>query len=276
VNKTVIILCVSREILEGAVVDRNAAFMAARVTDLGFRVRSIQVLDRVEAEMVGSLELALDDKPAYILVTGGLGPGVDDNTRACLAKAAGVGLVENKQSLAQIATAYRRLQAAEVIEDGGMNPDRARMAMVPEGAITYENPIGTAPAVQLAIGPTTVFLLPGVPAEMQRLFLLHVVPTLSKQGPQTIRRSRHIDFPSRDESSLGRVLSDIGRRHRGVMARTHVQGTNQDIVIRITLQAEHTDPVELDALLERAELDLRARLGLEGEVEIRESNVDIE
>jgi molybdenum cofactor synthesis domain-containing protein len=276
VNKTVIILCVSREILEGAVVDRNAAFMAARVTDLGFRVRSVQVLDRVESEMVGSLKWALDNKPDYILVTGGLGPGVDDNTRACLAKAAAVPLVENKQALSQIASAYRRLQAAEVIEDGAMNPDRAKMAMVPEGSTTHENPIGTAPAVQLAVGPTTVFLLPGVPAEMQRLFLLHVVPTLSKQGPQTIRRARHVDFPSRDESSLGRVLSDIGRRHRGVMARTHVQGTNQDIVIRITLQAEHTDPVELDALLERAELDLRSRLGLEGEVQIRESNVDIE
>jgi len=276
VNKTVIILCVSREILEGAVVDRNAAFMAARVTDLGFRVRTMQVLDRVETEMVSALKWALESKPAYILVTGGLGPGVDDNTRACLAKATGLQLVENKHALTQIATAYRRMQAAEVIEDGGMNPDRARMAMVPEGSTTYENPIGTAPAVQLAIGPTTVFLLPGVPAEMQRLFLLHVIPAMSKQGPQTIRRARNIDFPSRDESSLGRVLSDIGRRHRGVMARTHVQGTNQDIVIRITLQAEHTDPVELDALLERAELDLRSRLGLEGEVEIRESNVDIE
>lgn len=275
-QKTVIILCVSREILEGAVVDRNAAFMAARVTDLGFRVRSMQVLDRVESEMVGSLKQALDDKPAYILVTGGIGPGVDDNTRACLAKAAGLQLAENRQALVQIAAAYRRMHAAAVIDDGDMNPDRARMAMVPEGSTTYENPIGTAPAVQLAVGPTTVFLLPGVPAEMQRLFLLHVLPALSKQGPQTIRRARNIDFPSRDESSLGRVLSDIARRHRGVHARTHVQGTNQDIVIRITLQAEHNDPVELDALLERAELDLRARLGLEGELEIRESNVDAE
>jgi nicotinamide-nucleotide amidase len=216
-QKTVIILCVSREILEGAVVDRNAAFMAARVTDLGFRVRSMQVLDRVESEMIGSLKWALDDKPAYILVTGGIGPGVDDNTRACLAKAASLPLVENRPALAQIAAAYRRLHAAEVIEDGEMNQDRARMAMVPEGSITYENPIGTAPAVQLAIGPTTVFLLPGVPAEMQRLFLLHVLPALSKQGPQTIRRSRNIDFPSRDESSLGRVLSD--KRHQPAAPR---------------------------------------------------------
>src|SRR5262249_34351515 len=73
-QKTVIVLCVSREILEGAVVDRNAAFMAARVTDLGFRVRSMQVLDRVENEMVASLKWALETKPAYVLVTGGIGP----------------------------------------------------------------------------------------------------------------------------------------------------------------------------------------------------------
>ncbi len=262
-DKTVFILCVSREILEGAVVDRNAAFMAARIADLGLRVRTVQVLDRVESEMVGAIKWALENQPAYLLVTGGIGPGFDDNTRACLAKATGKPLVQNKTALEQIASAYRRMHAAEVIDDGDMNEDRARMAMVPEGAVTYENPIGTAPAVQMTLGRTTVFLLPGVPAEMQRLFTLHVMPAMSKHGPQTIRRSRHVDFTSRDESALHKVLHDLARRHKGVSSRTHVQGTNQDIVIRITLQAEHTDPVELGSLLEQAEMDLRSRLGLE-------------
>lgn len=275
-ERTVFIFCVSREILEGSVVDRNAAFMAARIADIGFRVRNIQVIDRVESEMVGTLKWGLEHQPDYILVTGGIGPGFDDNTRAVLAKATGLPLGENKQALEQIAAAYKRMFAAGVIDDGEMNEQRARMAMVPDGSVCYENPIGTAPAVQLQVKKTTVFLLPGVPAEMQRLFTLHVIPTMSTHGPQTIRRTRTVDYPSRDESALTRLLHDITRRHKGVMTRTHVQGTNQNIVIRITLQAEHTDASELENLLENAEMDLRSRLGLEGELQYRDTGHESE
>ena len=70
-EKSVIILVVSREILEGSVVDRNAAFIANRIDDIGYRVRTIQVCDRVEAEMVATMTWALGQKPTFILVTGG-------------------------------------------------------------------------------------------------------------------------------------------------------------------------------------------------------------
>ena len=81
-DKSVIILVVSREILEGSVVDRNAAFIANRIDDIGYRVRTIQVCDRVEAEMVATMSWALGQKPTFVLVTGGMGPNWDDNTRA--------------------------------------------------------------------------------------------------------------------------------------------------------------------------------------------------
>ncbi len=47
-NRTAIIFCIGRELLEGSVLDRNANFMASHVTQLGFRVITIQVLDDVE------------------------------------------------------------------------------------------------------------------------------------------------------------------------------------------------------------------------------------
>ena len=104
-DKSVIVLVVSREILEGAVVDRNAAFIANRIDDLGYRVRTIQVVDRVESEMVAALRWALEQKPVFVIVTGGLGPNWDDNTRGCLAKAANLPLKEDQRALEQIVSA---------------------------------------------------------------------------------------------------------------------------------------------------------------------------
>ncbi len=262
-DKSVIILVVSREILEGSVVDRNAAFIANRIDDIGYRVRTIQVVDRVEAEMVAALSWALEQKPTFVLMTGGMGPNWDDNSRGCLAKAAGLPLAEDGKAVEYIQNAYRRLFAKEAIPDPGLTDARRGMAKVPKGATCYENSVGTAPAVQLAVGPTTVFLLPGVPAEMQRFFTTHVMPVMSAAGPDTVRGERQVDYHGHDESSISRALADVAQKHPQVSIRTRVQGTEASRTIRILLVGEQEDAVLLNDMLDKAEQDLRDRLGLE-------------
>jgi nicotinamide-nucleotide amidase len=262
-DKSVIILVVSREILEGSVVDRNAAFIANRIDDIGYRVRTIQVVDRVESEMVAALSWALEQKPTFILLTGGMGPNWDDNSRGCLAKASGLPLEEDAKALEFIANSYRRLHAKEVIDDPNLTDSRRGMAQLPKGSVCYENTVGTAPAVLLRLGATTVFLLPGVPAEMQRFFTTHVMPVMSAEGPDTVRGERHVDYHGHDESSISRALSDIAKKHPQVSIRTRVQGTEASRTIRIMLVAEHEDAVQLNDMLDTSEQDLRDRLGIE-------------
>lgn len=262
-DKSVIILVVSREILEGSVVDRNAAFIANRIDDIGYRVRTIQVVDRVEAEMVATMAWAIEQNPTFVLVTGGMGPNWDDNTRGCLAQAVGLELEENAQAAEFVQNAYRRLFAKKVVSHPDMTDSRQGMALLPKGAKCYENTVGTAPAVQLEHGPTTVFLLPGVPAEMQRFFTSHVMPVMSAAGPDTVRGERAVDYHGHDESQISRVLADISGKHPQISLRTRVQGTMMARTIRIVLVAEQDDAVQLNELLEQAEQDLRDRLGLE-------------
>jgi nicotinamide-nucleotide amidase len=262
-DKSVIILVVSREILEGSVVDRNAAFIANRIDDIGYRVRTIQVVDRVESEMAATLKWAIEQQPTFVLVTGGMGPNWDDNTRACLATAAGLELEDNEQANEYVQNAYRRLFAKQVVSSPDMTDSRRGMAMLPTGAKCYENTVGTAPAVQLEVGATTVFLLPGVPAEMQRFFTSHVMPVMAAAGPDTVRGERAVDYHGHDESSISRVLADISEKHPQISLRTRVQGTMMARTIRIVLVAEQDDAVQLNELLEQAEQDLRDRLGLE-------------
>ncbi|MCB9884347.1 MAG: competence/damage-inducible protein A [Planctomycetes bacterium] len=262
-DKSVIILVVSREILEGSVVDRNAAFIANRVDDNGYRVRTIQVVDRVEAEMVAAITWALEQKPTFLLLTGGMGPNWDDNSRGCLAKATGLPLVENARAVEFIANSYKRLFAKGAIDDAEVNETRRGMAMLPEGSICYENTVGTAPAVQLRLPGTCVFLLPGVPAEMQRFFTTHVMPVMSAEGPDTVRGERHVDYHGHDESSISRALADVAASNPQVSIRTRVQGQDVTRTIRITLVSEQEDAVKLNDILDHTEQHLRDRLGLE-------------
>lgn len=262
-DKSVILLVVSREILEGSVVDRNAAFISNRIDDIGYRVRTIQVVDRVESEVTAAIKWALEQKPTFVLLTGGMGPNWDDSSRGCLAKAVGVPLVEDKKALEFVQNAYRRLHAKDVVDDAEMTDSRRGMAMVPTGSIVYENTVGTAPAVQLAAGSSTVFLLPGVPAEMQRFFTQHVMPVMSAAGPDTVRGERQVDYHGHDESSINKALAELAKKHPNVSLRTRVQGIEGARTIRLNLVSEHEDAVQLNDLLDKAEQDLRNRLGLE-------------
>ena len=78
-------------------------------------------------------------------------------------------LVRDDRAVDMLGKSYKRLAAKGIVESADLNEDRSSMADVPEGAICYENPIGTAPAVRLRIDETTFFLLPGVPEEMREL-----------------------------------------------------------------------------------------------------------
>lgn len=262
-QRTAYIFCIARELLEGTVLDRNANYLAGRLTERGYRVVSIQVLDDIEEQIAPAVQRALQERPTVIITTGGLGPGHTDVTREAIARATGRSLHLDPAAREMLATSYRRLFAKGMVEDAELHEDRLRMAEVPQGGVCYENPIGTAPAIRLQIADTDLFLLPGTPVEMQRLFQLYVDAALSAEGHGIVKKARHIVYPGADESAISRLLRDLNRRHPGIHSRARADGSGDEAVLRITLFAEHPDENHLDALLERAEADLRSRLGLE-------------
>lgn len=261
-QRTAYIFCIARELLEGTVLDRNANYLAGRLNERGYRVTAIQVLDDVEEQIAAAVQRALGQRPSAIITTGGLGPGHTDVTREAIARATGRSLRMDAAAREMLATSYRRLFAKGMVDDAELHEDRLRMAEVPEGGVCYENPIGTAPAVRLTVDKTVLFMLPGTPVEMQRLFQLYVDPALAADEGN-VKKARHIIYPGADESAISRLLRDLNRRHPGIHSRARGDGSGEDAVLRITLFAEHHDENQLEALLERAEADLRSRLGLE-------------
>ena len=101
------IITTGTEILLGEIVDTNAAWMARRLRDLGinlfYKTTVGDNLERITAAMRQGLE-----RSDLVLVTGGLGPTVDDMTRDAAALATDRELVLNDACLASIEAIFAR------------------------------------------------------------------------------------------------------------------------------------------------------------------------
>ncbi len=120
------VLAVGDELLAGDITNRNAAWISARLVEVGVPVlRHTSVGDEV-----GIIAEAVREALArvgVVVVTGGLGPTQDDLTREGLARAAGVGLRRDPGLEAALRSAF----AAR----GRMVPEmNYRMADVPGSA----------------------------------------------------------------------------------------------------------------------------------------------
>ncbi len=167
------ILATGDEIRSGAVVDSNSAFIAGELEAEGIAViRHTCVGDdrdglaAVLKEMAGRSEVAV--------VTGGLGPTVDDLTAEASALAAGVALEPNSEARASMEAFFRKRRRL-------FSPSNVKQALLPHGAVCIPNPIGTAPGFMIQLGRCAMFFLPGVPHEMRHMLTEAVVPMIRRR-----------------------------------------------------------------------------------------------
>jgi molybdenum cofactor synthesis domain-containing protein len=148
------ILTIGNELVSGDVENTNASWLARRLEQLGVTVvLSASVPDDVD-RIVAFVrrEASLVDQ---LVVTGGLGGTPDDLTREALAAAFSV-----PQEIVPGLEADLRARFT------GDPEYAARWAALPRGARPLENPLGGAPGFLL----TNVWVLPGLPREMQAMF----------------------------------------------------------------------------------------------------------
>jgi nicotinamide-nucleotide amidase len=190
------ILTIGDELLQGDRTDTNARWLAEALTGAGFRVTTLLSSGDAEGAIGGALARAESDVGAgVVLVTGGLGPTLDDRTREAVALHRGVPLVLHPPTLARLESWFAQRGERE------LPPTNHRIAQVPRGGRVHPNPVGTAPGLELPPAPgfpSTLFLLPGVPGEMQALFREAVRPRLDEA------------FPRREASDAVRVVRTSG------------------------------------------------------------------
>ncbi|MGZ0746147.1 competence/damage-inducible protein A [Haloparvum sp. AD34] len=184
----VAIVTVGDEILTGDTENTNATWLCGQLDDRGVSVRRVTTIpDDVAdiARVVNEYHAAYD----AVIVTGGLGPTHDDRTLEGVAAAFG-----------------REVEPSEEVrtwlnEGDGYDADDLTEGTthLPAGARMLPNEVGVAPGAVVE----SVYVLPGVPAEMKRMFE-HVADEFS--GEQTYTTTVEADEP---ESHLIDRLADL-------------------------------------------------------------------
>ena len=165
------IIAVGSELLLGGRTDSNSLLITDELASLGIEVRFKSIVGDDRADIVRALKTAVS-RAKIIVMTGGLGPTVDDCTREAIARAAGRKLARRKEAFDAM---KRRLS------QWGRSPNKGqlRQALIPSGATVVPNPVGSAPGFWLSWRETIVVSLPGVPAEMAAMMRESVMPLLA-------------------------------------------------------------------------------------------------
>jgi len=193
------ILATGDEILDGALVDSNSAYIAQTLEEHGIAVkRHITVGDDM-AILVTALQ-EIGSRAQVALVTGGLGPTQDDLSREAAARAAGVELVVDERALAEIEGFFNQRGRT-------MTESNRKQAYIPQGATCLYNPMGTAPGFAITVGQCRFFFMPGVPPEMHCMLDEQIIPQI--MALQGEKRGFHLKGVV---SSFGLPESAVGER----------------------------------------------------------------
>jgi nicotinamide-nucleotide amidase len=176
------IIAVGNELLAGTMGENNCVYLSRRLSELGYNVSRAAVLPDDWRVVADEVRRACR-RSNLVITTGGLGPTTDDVTRKAVFTAMGCSVIFNKEVMKNIIEKFRSI--------GKKMPVHYRaLAKLPEGAEIYLNPVGAAPGIGITGEDFKIILLPGVPAEMRRMFESKVLPSLNAPGGPGITRIR--------------------------------------------------------------------------------------
>ena len=190
-SATASVLTIGNELVSGDVANTNASWLARRLAPLGVEVRLTAALPD-EIDVVADFVRAEAPRVDFLLVTGGLGGTPDDLTREAIAAAFRVEQKEVPEVAADLRARFTR------------DPEyAARWALLPRGSRPLANPLGGAPGFAIE----NVFVLPGLPAEMEAMFA-SIEEEFRRGGPIETWRRVYRTY----ESVISTALAEAGER----------------------------------------------------------------
>lgn len=246
-------VAIGSELLLGGRLDTNSLHIANCLAASGIELRYKTTVGDDLSDMVAVLKTAAR-RVRVVIITGGLGPTVDDLTREAVAQATGHRLVRRKAALDEMTAR---------LAQWGRTPTTSqfRQAMIPAGADILSNPVGTAPGFALVWKDTFVAALPGVPREMEPMLRDGVLPRLQAWMPSQnvlpatpmIRRVVHTSGVP--ESFVDQKLE--GLIPPGSPVQLGIYASPMEVMVSLTGPEKKSGPVTIDHLFDEA----KTRLG---------------
>ena len=157
------VIVVGDEILDGNIIDTNSPYVSQELLKAGIKTKRKAVVGDDKKEITHVLGNALERKPDYLFILGGIGVTPDDVTKEAVAEFFGRPLTTDKNALAWVERIYRTMakRPASEIEK--------RYAEIFEGSEAVPNPVGIACGIYCKVDKTEIFVLPGVPREVEAM-----------------------------------------------------------------------------------------------------------
>ena len=219
------LIIIGNEILSGRTKDKNLAYLAEWLNEIGIQLYEVRVIRDDEKEIIDCVNL-LRKKFDYVFTTGGIGPTHDDITTESIAKAFDVELETNPEALKILQGYYKK---------GDLNEARLKMTLLPKGAELVENPVTKAPGFKM----DNVFVMAGIPAIMQGM--LEGARVFLETGKKMSSKSIDVFMP---ESFVATELSQIQNNYLNVEIGSYP--FNKDGKFGTSLVMRSTDVAALD------------------------------
>jgi nicotinamide-nucleotide amidase len=212
------ILSVGDELITGQTLDTNSAWLSAALVEHGVLTVEHRTVSDDRAAISEALR-SMADTADLVLISGGLGPTLDDLTREALGDVVtpGTPLVEDAVALAELDRLFRR-------RSRDMPVSNRRQALHPQTAALLPNRNGTAPGILAHLKDCMIIALPGPPRELQPMFREHVLPRLGAGDGQRAIRTGMVRLAGLGESAAAERLGDLMHRGRNPMVGTTVSG----------------------------------------------------
>jgi nicotinamide-nucleotide amidase len=248
------IVAIGTELLLGQIADTNSAWLGQALAAAGVDSHYHQAVGDNHERILLALRTALSRSDA-VIICGGLGPTQDDITREAIAEIMGVELERHEE----IVEAIRAMFGSR---GRTMAENNLRQADVPKGASVITQERGTAPGLICPLGNKVMYAVPGVPYEMEDMFVRGILPDLrSRMGAEgsAVICSRVLRTWGAAESALAEAIASRFEHHETSESGLTVAFLASGIEgIKVRLTAKAPTEAEAEALLAAEEVEVRA------------------
>ena len=243
------LVSVGTELLLGNIVNTNARYLSEKCAMLGLSVYYQTTVGDNEERLAEVIKTALN-RSDIVILNGGLGPSEDDLPKATCAKVMGLPLVTDQHTKERLKEYYKGRKKEDLPESNW------KQAVIPEGAVVFDNGNGTAPGLVVEQNGKTVILVPGPPNELYPMMEKQICPYLQKKNEEVIL-SQMVKICGFGESKVEEMILDlIDKQTNPTLATYAKQG---EVHLRVTARAATEE--EAKKLLKPMVKEIKKRFG---------------
>ncbi len=244
------IITIGDEILIGQIVNTNAAWLGAELTQLGFSIRRMLTIP----DLAEAIRDTLDDSIAHsdlLVITGGLGPTNDDKTKDTL-KA-----YFNGKFVVHVPTLLH-LEQFFATRNRELSERNRRQAEVPDTCEPLLNRHGTAPGMLFRKQEKWIASLPGVPFEMKGIYEEELLPRIKAAFRLPVIKQVTVLTVGLSEAETADRLSDWENSLENGVALAYLPSPGI-LRLRITISGENE--IYINRLIKKKQQELEQLLG---------------